>query len=117
MPAWRSAPFTARCTTELVQVMAAALTRDAIDIHPRSREKPLPGPFAPGVRIFPSQRHRKLDPAGAAPQVLLVLPTCGVEMPEQSRADHCRQHRHTVFGAVAAADDDLAAGEVDVLDA
>src|SRR5262245_30359807 len=97
--------------------MAAALTRDTIDIDPRGGEEPLPGPLATGVGILSGQRHRKLDPPRAAPQIVLVLLACRVQMPEQSRAYHRGEHSHAVLGALTAADDDLVAREVDILDA
>jgi len=40
----------------LVQMMAAALPRGPVDVEPRRREHPLPGPFAPRVGVLPSER-------------------------------------------------------------
>jgi hypothetical protein len=77
----------------------------------------LPGPFAPGVRVLAGERRGELDPAGAVPEVALVLCADVLDLAGQRRLDRRRQHGHAVLVAPGAPDHDLIGGEVDVLDA
>src|SRR5215831_4039275 len=99
----------------LVQVMSTALAGRPVDVESRGRKHPLPGPLAARVRILPCQRPRKLDPAGARSKIAIVLPLHEVQMPSQVGRDDARQGRHPILVALAAADDDLVALEVNVL--
>src|SRR5262249_49050516 len=94
---------------------AAALDGRPVDVESRGRKHPLPGPLAARVRILPCQRPRKLDPAGARSKIASVLPLHEVQMPSQLGRDDARQGRHPILVALAAADDDLVALEVNVL--
>src|SRR5207244_11777060 len=99
----------------LVEMMAAALAGNSLDVEPSGRKHPLPGPLAAGVRILASQRPRQLDPACALPEVEVVLLLDDVQMPGQLDADDGRKRRGPVFVAFAGADDDLIAPEIDIL--
>jgi hypothetical protein len=47
-------------------------TGTGVDIHSRRRKNPMPCPLPPGIRIFPRQRRRKLNPAGACLDIFLM---------------------------------------------
>lgn len=76
----------------LVQMVAPALAREPIVVDARG------------------------DPARAHGQIGLMLRADILEMADEFGLDHPREHGDPVFVALAAADDDLIAGEVDVLD-
>ena len=101
----------------LVQVVAPALAREPIAVDARGGEDPLPPPVPAGVRVLARQRVGQLDPAGAVPEVSLVLLASALEVGDQRGRDRGRQHRHPIFAALAVADDDLVRREVDVLHA
>jgi len=71
----------------------------------------------PGVRVLLEQGGRQFDPAGPGGQVTLMLGSDDVEVPREVRLGDAREHGDPVLVALAAADDDLVGGEVDVLDA
>jgi hypothetical protein len=56
----------------LVQVVAAALASQPVDIEPRCRKHPLPYPFPAGIG--------QLDPAGAGSNIVAMLLPDGLEM-------------------------------------
>src|SRR3989441_341340 len=101
----------------LVQMMAAALTRGLVDVESRRRKHPLPGPFAPGVRVLPRERPRQLDPPRALAEVALMKRSHSFDMLRVVGVDRAPQHRHPVLDALAVVDRDLVHREVDVLDA
>lgn len=100
-----------------VEVVAAALAGHPVHIEARGREDPLPAPLPAGMRVLPLQGSRKFDPAGALPEVGLVLPTHPLEMCRQGLLDGGREHADAILASLAVADDDLVGGEVDVLHA
>src|SRR5262249_35834219 len=97
-------------------MMTAALTGGPVDVEARRREHPLPGPFAPRVRVLPSERPRQLDPPRALAEVALMERSHSFEMLREVGLDRGRQHRPPVLAALAVADRDLVRREVDVLD-
>lgn len=56
-----------------MQVVAALLSRLALDVGARGGKDPLPGPLAAGGRELLRQRPGKLDPPGTVYEVALVL--------------------------------------------
>src|SRR5437867_7216204 len=98
-----------------VQVMPAALARFSVDVDARGWKHPLPRPLAAGVRILPGQRPRELYPAGAVPEIGLVLSLDHLDMPDEIGFHDGGRHRHAVAVALAGAHDDLIGGEVHVL--
>lgn len=99
-----------------MQMVAAALSGGVVDVGSRGREDPLPGPLPTGVRILSREGRGQLDPTGPGGQVALMQLLDGGDVADQVALDDGRQHRHSVLIALAGADDDLIAGEVDVLD-
>ena len=95
----------------LVQVMAAALARGAVDVEPGGRKGPVPRPLAAGVRVLAGKGPRQLDLVGAARQVGLVLALHPVQVLGEGAFDHGAS-----LGALAVADDDLVHPEVEILD-
>src|SRR2546425_9134725 len=86
-----------------VQVMPAALARLPVDVDTRGRKHPLPRPLAAGVRVLSGQRPRELHPAGAVPEIGLVLPPDHLDMPDEIGSHDGGQHRHAVAVALAGA--------------
>ncbi len=101
----------------LMQVVPAPLAGHPVDVDPGSRKDPLPTLLPARVRVLPHQGSRELDPAGTAPEVLLVLSPHTVEVPRQVGFDSGGQHRHAVSVALAGPHNDLISCEVDVLHA
>ena len=99
-----------------MQVVPAELAGSPVSIQPRGGEDPLPHPRASGVRVLSGQRGRKLDPAGAALEVALVLGATPIELPREVRLDYGRQHGHPILVGLGATNDDLVGREIDVLD-
>src|SRR3989304_1431188 len=58
------------------------------------REDPLPAPLPARVRVLPHECSGKLDPAGAALEVLVVLPPYKLEVPRKVGLDGGGEHRH-----------------------
>src|SRR6266545_6900268 len=52
-----------------VKVVTTALSGEAVHVHARGGEDPLPAPVPAGVRVLPRQCIGQLNPAGAAPEV------------------------------------------------
>src|SRR5713101_5708462 len=97
-------------------MMSAPLAGEPLHVHAGRREDPLPHPLSPRIRVFPTERRRKLDPPGSALHVTTMLLPHGLQMTSEIRLDHGGQHRHPVLVALAASHDDLIRREVDVLD-
>ncbi|SRR6266536_275683 len=70
-----------------VEVMAAAVAGQSVDVDARGRKDPLPGPFAPCVGVLPREGPRQLDPARSGLEVALMLVADPVEMPEEINLD------------------------------
>src|SRR3989304_4595741 len=96
----------------LVQVVPAPLAGHPVYVYPRGREHPLPAPLPARVRVLPHQRSGKLDPPGAALEILPVLPPHTFEVPRKVGLDDGRQHRHTVLRTFARPYHDLVRCEV-----
>ncbi len=101
----------------LVQVVAALLAHLALDGVPRGGEDPLPEPLTAGRVELLGESVRKLDPAGAAREVALVLRLNALQVNGELGFERDGQHRRAVLVALAAPDADRVAAEVDVLDA
>ena len=86
----------------LVQVVAAALACDLVDVLPGGGEDPLPSPFTRGGGILGPQGVRQLDEAGAGAKVGRVLVADSLNVHVQVALDGSGK---------------LLPGEVDVLDA
>src|SRR5712691_2031511 len=56
-----------------VEMVAAPLAGEPVHVDARRREDPLPAPLTARVRVLARERSRQLDPAGALPEVGLVL--------------------------------------------
>src|SRR6266850_4009667 len=110
-------PLDGTLDDRLVQVMAAALAGESIHVVPSGREHPLPAELASGVRVLPRQRVGRGDPAGAGREILAVLPARQLYLADKAGLRRGREHRHAVFRALAAANDQLVCGEVYILDA
>ena len=67
-----------------VQMVPPPQPAFGIEVDARRGEHPLPGPFAAGVRILPTERMRQRHPAGIADEVALVLAAHGFEAREGS---------------------------------
>src|SRR5437867_8998478 len=90
-----------------VEMVAAALAREAIHIYAGGREDPLPPQSRPAFGYSASQRAGELDPAGALPEVGLVLRAHALDVGDQRGLDRGRQHCHSILAPLAVADDDL----------
>src|SRR2546425_1975760 len=99
-----------------VQMMSAPLAGEPLHVHAGRRKDPVPHPLSPRIRVFPSERRRKLDPPGSALHVTAILLTHGLQMTSEIRLDHGGEHRHPVLVPPAAPHDELVRREVDVLD-
>jgi hypothetical protein len=77
---------------------------------------PAATPLAAGVRVLAREGAGQLDPAGAAPEVGLVLFADAPEVGGQRGLHRRRQDCHPIPRALAVADHDLVRREVDVLD-
>src|SRR5262245_57802254 len=97
-------------------MMTAALTGGPVNGEARRRKQPLPGPFAPRVRVLPSERPRQLDPPGALAEVALMERSHPFEVLREVSLDHTREHRHAVPAVLAVSDRDVVRREVEVLD-
>ena len=100
----------------LVQVMAAMLARQRLDVRPRRGEEPLPHPLPARVRVFPGKGSRKLHPAGAGLQISAMLLSDALQVPGEVWFHDGRQHRHAVLVALALAHGKLPLGYIDVFD-
>src|SRR5713101_870943 len=83
----------------------------------RGREYVLPAPLARGVAPLAFQRGRKVDGPEALRQVALVKRLHFAQMRAQVYESIARKDRHAVLRALAVANDDLAALEIDVFHA
>ena len=72
-----------------VEMVTATLAGDAVHVDARGREDPLPSPGSARVRVLAEERAGQLDPAGAVPEVVFVLPggRCGPRRASAPRAD------------------------------
>ena len=68
----------------LMQVMTATLARQPLHVGARGWEDPLPSPLPARVGIFAREGPRKLNPAGALPQISLVLLANPLDVAHQS---------------------------------
>src|SRR5439155_7560490 len=97
-------------------MMSASLAGEPLHVHAGRREDPLPHPLSACIRVFTSERRRKLDPPGSALDVTAMLRPHGLEMTSEIHLGHGGQHRHPILVALATSHDDLVRREVDVLD-
>ena len=81
------------------------------------RKHVLPHPLACGARILARERERQPDRAESFVEVDAVQLAHVRELLAQRGRDARRQHRHPILVALAVADEDLAARELDVLHA
>src|SRR5215470_20073496 len=97
-----------------VEVVPATLAGDAVHVNARGREDPLPSPGSAGVRVLAEERAGQLDPAGAVPEVVVVLPAPPLEVGEQVGLHRGRQHGGAIRVPLAVADGELVRREVHV---
>src|SRR5438552_19180753 len=88
-------------------MMSAPLAGEPLHVHAGRREDPLPHPLSPRIRVFPTQRCRKLDPPRSALHVTTMLLPHGLQMTSEIHLDHGGQHRNPDPVALAAAHDEL----------
>jgi hypothetical protein len=100
-----------------VEVVTATLAGDAVHVEARGREEPLPSQGSARVRVLAEERAGQLDPAGAVPEVAVVLPAPPLEVGEQVGLYRGRQHGGAIFMPLAVADGELVRREIDVLHA
>jgi len=101
----------------LVVVVTAALAGLGMGVLARRGEDPLPGPFAGGGWEFVLDGGGELDPAGAVGEIALMLFLDSVEVCAQGLDQYFGEDGGSIDVALAAADEDGAAIEVDVFDA
>src|SRR2546428_4452425 len=97
-------------------MMSAPLAGEPLHVHAGHREDPLPHPLSPRIRVFPTQRCRKLDPPRSALDVTTMLLPHGLQMTSEIHLDHGGQHRKPVLFALSSAHDALVRQELEVLD-
>src|SRR5690242_7793760 len=98
-------------------MMTAPLTGLAIDVRAAGGEEPLPGELGGPRRRFALEAGRHPDSATARLEIPLVLLTDPLDLLRQWAPRRGGDHRHPVFAALAAADANLAALEIQVLHA
>src|SRR2546422_3224424 len=98
-----------------VQMMSAPLAGEPLHVHAGRREDPVPHPLSPRIRVFPSERRRKLDPPGSALHVTAILLPHGLQMTSEIRLDHGGEHPHPVLLAPAAPPHELVRREDELL--
>lgn len=98
-----------------VEVVTAMLAGDAVHVDARGREDPLPSPGSARVRVLAEERAGQLDPAGAVPKVVFVLPAHPLEVREQVCLHRGRQHGGAIVVPLAVADGELVRRDIDVL--
>src|SRR2546427_13074023 len=86
-------------------MMSAPLAGEPLHVHAGRREDPVPHPLSPRIRVFPSERRRKLDPPGSALHVTAILLPHGLQMTSEIRLDHGGGQRHSVPVAPSAPPD------------
>lgn len=100
----------------LVEVVAAALARDAVRIDARGREDPLPGPFSRGAGILDAQGVRQFDAARIGREISLMLFVDCDQMMSQELSQRRGKQRDAILAPLSVPDDQLLPAEVDVLD-
>src|SRR5262249_60194794 len=83
----------------------------------RGRDPPLPRPLAARAGILAGQRPWQLDPARPSLEIARVLALDVCQMRGERGDHHGRERYRAIFVALARANRDLVAGEVDVLHA
>src|SRR4030095_15324572 len=78
-------------------------------------ENILPRPFASRGGIFWRKRKRKPDLAESVLEIDAMQPAHALELRIEAAHDASRQHRHAILEALAIANHDFAAREIDVL--
>ena len=101
----------------VVQVMAALHARARIDRQIGLREDPEPGPLRPRLRVLAVQRVGHEDAAPARLRVGRPQHLRARQLIVQGRHQRGGQHHRAVLAALAAAHDERAAFEIDILDA
>lgn len=71
----------------LMQVVPAPLPCRPVQVEARGRKHPLPRPLPGRVQLLLRQSPGKLDPAGPALEILLVLSLHELEVPRQAGLD------------------------------
>src|SRR5687768_6558590 len=89
---------------------------DGINRESVGRKDVLPGEFTDGVRVFPLEGIREVDGTVTHGEIQLVLSFDLVEVEAQGFKQEIRKRGDPVILALAIAYDDLAIGEVQVLD-
>lgn len=101
----------------LVQVVSPSCSRLLVEAGPRGREHELPRPLAIRVGILAGQGAGQRDASEAAREITVMHGLDSLQMLLQRIVQHVRQHRPAVCSALPVSHDQLAKGEVDVLDA
>ena len=99
-----------------MEVVAAALAGRGVGVDAARREDPLPGPLAVGVRELAGEGIGERDVAGATLEIGQVLALDPREVLLERRGEAVGQDGDAVLSPLAVVDEDLLAGEVDVLD-
>ena len=99
-----------------VEVVAAALVRLALAVEAGGGEGPLPAWTAAGQGVLAVQGAGELDPSGSRAQVRLVLGQGVLDLVLEGWTCDLGLESAAVLVALARADDQVAGGEVDVLD-
>lgn len=97
----------------LVKMVAAALARLGLGVDAGCRKKPLPRPFAAGVRIVARDRARELHPAGAACEITLTELADVHQVSFEDGMSGRRQDRDAILGAFAAPHEDVVRLEIE----
>ena len=79
-----------------MQVMAATLAGHLVHVGARGWEDPLPSPLTTRVGILAREGPRQLNPAGALPQISLVLLAHPRHVADELGFQYSRQHGHPV---------------------
>ncbi len=114
-PARRTASFTARWMTDSCR-WCLWRTRCERRRSVTKLETPIATPTGCRTWAFAGEGVRQRSPAQAARQVLRVLLAHPLKMHLQRRLDGRREHGHAVFPALAVADGNFVALQVDVFD-
>ncbi len=97
-----------------VHVMAALAAGTGVSPAALLGEDPLPAPLPGGARVLALQGGRELHRAPAGGEVALVGELRAAELLAQGGRESPRQRRGAVLAALAGADDEFAAGEIEI---
>ena len=100
-----------------VKVVATPLARHLVEVCPRSRKYPLPGPFPTSIGILSLERVRELHPSGTRGEIACVLSPNALQMAQQHGLDRDRKKGHPISVTLPTSHEDLIRREIHVLDA